>query len=152
MKNRSPEWIQHRKVFQEKLSRFTSGIDEATKDHISKEWVNEYSLENNSNVRSECEIQLSMCMSDPDLGWEMILRIAKLTKNKTCLSTLGAWHLEEWLARHGELVINRVEDLASENISFKRLLSCVYPNSMPPKVYARVKAAALYDDYFNSEK
>jgi hypothetical protein len=151
MKNRSPEWIQRRKIYREKVSRFTSTLDEPAKHRIVKEWVNEYSLEDTPNDGSECERQLSMCMSDPDLGWEMILRIAETTESRNCLSRLGAWHLEEWLAHHGELVIGRVEDLATQNISFKRLLSCVYQNSMPPKVYERVKAAALYDDYFRTK-
>jgi hypothetical protein len=48
-------------------------------------------------------------------------------------------------------VINRVEEMAKKNITFRKLLSRAYQNSMPPVVYERVKAAALYDDHFNSK-
>lgn len=149
MKNRSPESIKRRKIYLEKVSKFTNSLDEKAKSRIINDWIKEFSSRPILDGRTETEVQLSMCMSEPDLGWEMILRVMESTDNKACLSLLGAWHIEEWLARHGALVIDRIEAKAEKSTTFKRILSCVYQNSMPPKVFERIKAAALYDDYFN---
>ena len=132
-----------------KRAFFTSSLDEAAKESLTKDWIVEHCLDTNSKERSENEKNLSMCMYDPDLGFEMILRISESTENKLCLLRLGTWHLEEWLAIHGEKVIVRVEDMATHNLTVKRLLSCVYQNSMSANVYARAKAAAINDGYFN---
>lgn len=149
MKNQHPDWIDIKKRNTAKIANFINLLDEAGKEHICKKWIEENSAEETLVEPSDCEQKLSWCMRDPNVGWEMILRILNAAGCKQCLSRLGAWHLEEWLAMHSEQVIVRVEKEASQNLSFKRLLSCVYQNSMSPAVFKKVKSAALYDGYFN---
>ncbi|MEQ1543968.1 DUF6869 domain-containing protein [Methyloglobulus sp.] len=149
MKKRHPDWIKYQSEARERRTLFIAELDEAAKKEIVDGWVKECSPEDTSAIHSEFVRQLSICMYDPNLGWEMILRIFNSTDNKLCHLRLGAWHLESWLAIHRSSVIPRVENMASSNLLFRRLLSCVYQNDLSSVEYERIKLAAIYDGYFD---
>lgn len=141
MKNRSPEWIAHKKQCQERRELFIRSVDEADKVRFVRKWIEENRSEENSPDTGEGEHALRVCVYDADLGWELILRIVGSSKSDRCLSRLGAWHLEDWLSIHGYSVIERVEKEAIRSKAFAWALSNVYQNSMPRGVYRRIRAA-----------
>ncbi len=149
-RNKHMNWKEYKKKNKAKVDSFICSLDESEKTKIANCWIAEISSEECSEGGSRYDKKLSWCIRDPDIGWEIILRVLSSTESKSCLLRLATWHLEDWLAIHGEAVIGRVETKASENLIFSRMLSCVYQNSMPLPVYKRVQAAAIYDDYFDN--
>lgn len=79
---------------------------------------------------------------EPELCWAAILAIVDADSSDHILSNIGAGPLEDLLVAHGKLLIDRVEEQAKKQPSFRRALYGVWQNDMPDDIWARVQAAA----------
>ncbi len=143
------EWLKYREKLSKKRKEFNESLDKNRKMEIITAWVSEFSSEvNELAIRSEANENLSISMHDLNVGWEIILGVLLATDNKNCLGKLGCWHLEDWLAMHSEAAVELAEQYATKSTKFRRVLSRVYQNDLTNEQYARIKAVALHDGFF----
>ena len=76
---------------------------------------------------------------DPKLLWRLILAIHSRDQSPDVQMVLSAGPLEDLLSYHGSAYINTVEQQASEDPTFARLLGGVYRHLMSDDVWRRVK-------------
>ena len=73
------------------------------------------------------------------LLWRFILATYKRDISDRVVAVLAAGPLEDLLARHGALYIDRVEQLARDDEKFNCLLGGVWRSGMQKEVWRRVK-------------
>lgn len=78
---------------------------------------------------------------EAELLWKFILLAYQRAISDKVIAVLAAGPLEDLLARHGPLYIDRVEQLAKDDEQFNMLLGGVWRNSMTNEVWRRVQAA-----------
>lgn len=78
--------------------------------------------------------------TDPDLAWEAILSIAHRQPSQRVLGMLSAGPLEDLIEQHGEAFINRIEQVANTDASFRKMLENLW-ESGTPEVWQRIMAA-----------
>jgi hypothetical protein len=76
-----------------------------------------------------------------DRLWLFILAAYKRNLSDRVVSVLAAGPLEDLLAKHGPMFIERVEQLARQDEKFNSLLGGVWQNTMSDEVWKRVQAA-----------
>ena len=79
---------------------------------------------------------------EPEKAWLAILQATKDPRFLPYLGNLAAGPLEDLIAQHSDLVIDRVEALAKEDKSFAQVLQGVWQYKMPERTWVRVQAAA----------
>ena len=79
--------------------------------------------------------------SDPELAWEVIVRIHNQSDSDEVRGILAASPLEDLMMQHGSTFISRVEELAQENSRFRDLLKGVWLDE-GDSVFERFYAAA----------
>ena len=77
---------------------------------------------------------------EADLLWAFIHIAYKRNLSDRVVSVLAAGPLEDLLAKHGPIFIERVEQLARQDPAFNSLLGGVWQNTMTDEVWERVKA------------
>jgi hypothetical protein len=82
-----------------------------------------------------------LCTSNPEVAWNAILAIAERESDENILGYLAAGPLEDLLSRHGELLIDRVEQQARTDARFRSVLRGLYQLFMTDEVWQRVQAA-----------
>jgi acetoin utilization deacetylase AcuC-like enzyme len=78
---------------------------------------------------------------DPEAAWNVI-QIIRRERSDLILSNLAAGPLEDLLVTHGDRFIDRIETLAEHDAQFRRLLAATWQNSISPRLWKRIKAAA----------
>ncbi len=76
----------------------------------------------------------------PDQQWEFITAAFAIATSDDDLEHLAAGPVEHLLATHGASFIAMVEDLATADSRFRRLLTGVWRNAMTDDVWARLQA------------
>ena len=76
---------------------------------------------------------------NPDELWSIIMKVLSKSQSNTILEILSAGPLEDYLARLGERVIDKVEKEAKLNPDFANLLGGVWQNSMSDEMWSRVQ-------------
>lgn len=80
---------------------------------------------------------------DPPHAWAVILCLLNLANDdETALANLAAGPLETLLARHGRMLIERVETAAKSNPQFRELLGGIWRNAIEEPVWERIQALA----------
>ena len=82
----------------------------------------------------------SLCSSQPELCWELILEILEIPHHESVETALAAGPLEDLIARHGDKFIERIEARASSDAKFRDLLGGVWQNATSRELWARVEA------------
>ncbi len=112
-------------------------------ENIAKAWVEMWSFEIDDPKRDDFEwvddIEYQFVYMEPEKALDLVSAILKLKPNNETIEVLAAGPLEEVLAQHGPLIIDRVEKEASLSLSFAKLLGGVWKNAMTPDVWARVQ-------------
>lgn len=75
---------------------------------------------------------------EPELGWNLILRILGQDQSDHVLEMLAAGPLEDLIQYHGPAFIERIETQAAANANFKHLLGGVWESSTPD-IWSRVE-------------
>lgn len=83
----------------------------------------------------------TVVLHDPVRAFNLVLQILAKTQNDFVLSNLAAGPLEDLLARHGSVVIERVEHHAKVNDRFRDLLAGVWRNTIAEDIWQRVESA-----------
>lgn len=86
-------------------------------------------------------IMFDACVEEPEVVWQAISQILQrdLTEDQTAL--LAGGPLEDLLARHGSVFIDRVEEEAKLNPRFNYLLGGVWRHEMPQEIWERITKA-----------
>lgn len=79
---------------------------------------------------------------DPERAWLAIQLIFGACRDDLERAFLAAGPLEDLLARHGPLFIDRVEQSAASGNDFRELLVGVWRNGITDPIWARVQRAA----------
>lgn len=118
-------------------------MTENEKDQLVEDWIKLQLSERSSN---EYELHFwafdrlwEITIDQPDLAWELILRILSQNQSDRIMENLSAGPLEDLLAKHGAGIIERVEIEAKQNPQFAFLLGGVWRNSMADDVWHRVQ-------------
>ena len=77
---------------------------------------------------------------------EVILEILKIAEEEQVLANLAAGPLEDLLAEHGIVVIDRIIELAKSDPRFRDLLQGVWGNSVDPRVWKMIRATETTGD------
>jgi hypothetical protein len=86
------------------------------------------------------EKMIDLALENPEELWDPILEILKRDPPTEVIEVLAAGPLEDYIAKLGERVIDRVEAQAAADAKFRNLLGGVWRNSMSDAVWARVQA------------
>jgi hypothetical protein len=78
-----------------------------------------------------------------ELGWEFVCRLVEAVAADV-RGLVGAGELEDFCTDAGGALIGRIEEQARRSPAFREALGHVWPRweSIPPDVYARIRAAA----------
>ena len=84
--------------------------------------------------------------ADPELGWEFVCRIVEVVSDQA-RPLAGAGELEDFCWAAAPAFIERIEEQARRSQAFREALGSVWPggDSIPPAIYARIRAAATSD-------
>jgi hypothetical protein len=77
-----------------------------------------------------------------NLGLDFVLSVLATKLDNDVIPILAAGPLEEVLAYHGPVIIDRIEDEARRSPDFCHLLGGVWQNRMPDEIWQRVRRAA----------
>jgi hypothetical protein len=80
--------------------------------------------------------------SEPEFAWLVIQTIFAASQNDLERACLAAGPLEDLLAKHGEVFIERIEKAAAADDDFRELLVGVWRNVIAPQVWERLQRAA----------
>ena len=80
-----------------------------------------------------------MVDEEPEEAWPIILEILRRNQSSEILEVLSAGPVEDLLAQHGEVFIERVEHEARIDENFAKLLGGVWQNTISDEIYARVQ-------------
>jgi hypothetical protein len=76
----------------------------------------------------------------PEEAWVMILRLVELSPDDRVLANIAAGPLEDLLGLHPYVFIDRIEQLARSDATFRRCLSGVWGwSSIPEDVQVRMR-------------
>ena len=115
-------------------------------DDIAHAWIRLYHLPEESEERKRdfwAFVCLSeLCRKDPEAAWRVIEDILQRDTSDAILSNLGAGPLEDLLVAHGGQFIDRIEQRAEKDTTFRKLIGVVWKNAMSEDVWKRLKAIA----------
>ena len=121
-------------------------MDELELNRVVDAWVAGHEAEDGTPERERNWWAVSLVMNwaldgEADLLWSFILTAYKRNISDRVVSVLAAGPLEDLLAKHGPVFIDRVEQLARQDATFNCLLGGVWRNTMSEEVWERVQAA-----------
>ena len=112
-------------------------------DHFSDQYVWDKDMvltkRDTSATEWASEKMIDLALENPDELWDPILEILKRDPPTEVIEVLAAGPLEDYIARLGERVIDRVEAQAAADPKFRSLLGGVWRNSMSDEVWTRVQ-------------
>jgi hypothetical protein len=74
--------------------------------------------------------------TDPEVGWSIVLRLVEEAPDDLVLSSVAAGPLEDLLRKHGNAVLDRVEEEARRDPKFRRCLTGVW--GLPRAIHERL--------------
>ena len=77
----------------------------------------------------------------PEEGWQLVMELFEVARSDYQLASLASGALEDLLAKHGQVLIERIERAASRNDKFREMLAAVWQNTMPDDVWLRIRKA-----------
>lgn len=113
-------------------------------DHFSERhvWDKDLVLTKRDTSATEwaSDKMIDLALENPEELWDIILEILKRDPPTEVIEVLAAGPLEDYIAKLGEKVIDRVEAHAAADPKFKNLLGGVWRNSISDDVWRRVQA------------
>jgi hypothetical protein len=88
----------------------------------------------------DSSIQLDKCISqNPLLAWNLIQTIYLDCDTAILKACLAAGPLEDFLVRHGNFALEKIEKAIANDSSFRELLDGVWQNSISADVWSRIQ-------------
>jgi hypothetical protein len=122
----------------------------AERDKLVKAYIQRYAeriVRDKDNVFVEQDLNWwaeetfqKLVHTDPEAAWELVLQVIENTDNVDVLGILAAGPLEDLVNYHGPQFIERIEQRAAADDTFREMLSGVYVSSTPD-VHRRVEKA-----------
>ncbi|HJY07505.1 MAG TPA: hypothetical protein VJ323_14395 [Bryobacteraceae bacterium] len=113
-------------------------------EHFSSPYVWDENLVLEKRDKSDTEWASSkvidLALEQPEELWDFILEVLKRDPPDDVIEVLAAGPLEDYIAKLGERVIERVEQQAAGDPKFRNLLCGVWRNSMSDDVWRQVQA------------
>jgi hypothetical protein len=107
-------------------------------------WVQYWKASEDSEIRDSLfwinEKEWDLVKSFPFQAWRLVLAILELDSSPAIQEVLSAGPLENLLAKHGEVLIEVVEERARTSAVFASLLGGVWQNSMSDAIWSRVQS------------
>jgi len=121
-------------------------MDELELNRIVEAWIAGHEAENGSPEQERHWWAVSQVIDwdldgDADRLWLFILATYNRNISDLVVSVLAAGPLEDLLAKHGPMFIERVEQLAGQDEKFNFLLGGVWQNTMSDEIWQRVQVA-----------
>src|SRR5687768_2537237 len=121
-------------------------MDEGELNHLVEAWIAGHESEDGTSEQERNWWAISQVMDwaldgEADRLWVFILTTYKQDLSDRVVSVLVAGPLEDLLAKHGPMFIERVEELARQDQKFNFLLGGVWQNTMTDEIWKRVQAA-----------
>ncbi len=88
------------------------------------------------------EIISRMVEDDPEVAWGILEDIRQIDSSDIILANLAAGPLEDLLVFHGDDFIDCIEDIASHEPLFRKMLGAVWRNRISDEVWRRLQAVA----------
>lgn len=132
----------------ERLCQIEKGrsMSNDTMNKIAEAWVRMYQAKEDSSERDEnfwAYNKLSdLGDQDPEGCFEIIEIIRRMTTDDSVLANLTSGPLEDLLAKHGSLFIDRIERAAKSDAQVRRLLGAVWQNAIPDSIWKRIQLIA----------
>lgn len=121
-------------------------MSELNLDKLADSWIRmhhavEESEDYKKNFWAYSEL-CDLCDDEPDDCFEVIELIRAKDGSDIIQSNLAAGPLEDLLSQHGEMFIDKIEQLAKNDIQFKKILGAVWQNSISDSVWSRIQRVA----------
>lgn len=98
-------------------------------------------MEIKTGLEDAFEKMEDLVQDDPESAWLVIQEINSHEISEEVMACLAAGPLEDLLAKHGRLFIERIEIKAKTDKKFSHLLGGVWQSSMELDIWDRVKKA-----------
>jgi ABC-type nitrate/sulfonate/bicarbonate transport system substrate-binding protein len=85
---------------------------------------------------------IDLALEHPEELWDFILEVLKRDPPDEVIEVLAAGPLEDYIAKLGDSVIERVEQQAASDPKFRSLLGGVWRNNISDDVWRRVQACS----------
>jgi hypothetical protein len=119
-------------------------LDPTEKTRLVHAWIELQGIESGTSRYDELFWSFGqmwdLTHDEPEIALDVILTILRADCSSKILESLSAGPLEDLLAQHGPAFIERIEQEAAANPSFRRLLGGVWKNTMTDEVWSRVQA------------
>lgn len=93
----------------------------------------------NSGTNWASDTVMDMAYEKPEELWDFILEVLSRNRPNEVKEVLAAGPLEDYLAKLGPKVIDKIEKQAGTDAQFKNLLGGVWKNNMTDDVWERVQ-------------
>jgi hypothetical protein len=115
---------------------------------IAKAWIEMSQAQDGSAAYEEkfwaAEKLFDFIYNEPETAWLVIDAIRhQITPGDQVFWNLAAGPLEDLLVYHGPIFIDRFEELAKQDINFRKLLGGVWRNQISEDVWNRIQAIAI---------
>lgn len=115
---------------------------------VAQRWINRWSTPAGSKTPEAIadDSWLELPVENPELCYGAILHALKSVPADPAnpvFKNLAAGPLEDLLAAHGPVLIEKIETEARRNPAFNLLLGGVWQNTMSPQVWSRIQTARL---------
>ncbi len=112
--------------------------------NLATEWISYWHAPIDSSQRlafgAATDHAFDLIYDDPETLWLLILAIHRKDQSVAIQQVLSAGPMEDLLAEHGDVFIDRVEVEARRDPSFAKVLGGVWQNSMSDEVWKRLQA------------
>ena len=112
------------------------------KEKLISAWIEHFSEEEAGDETTAWThyVFSDICRKHPALAWDLILKVLRRPISEFATSVLAAGPMEDLLAFHGAVIIEKVEQQARAEAGFRHLLGGVWPDSIADDIWKRVEA------------
>ncbi len=75
----------------------------------------------------------------PELAWKLILQLVERAASEDMLADVGLWALEEFVAKHGDAFIDRVEEQVRKSPNFRAATKSIWFSSEERHLEERIR-------------
>lgn len=126
-------------------------MEEAEKARLVAAWIEGQAAPERSELAAKnwwaIEAMFEIPFEQPELAWELILRIHAATDSEEVRTMLAAGPIEDLMEQHGAEFIERVETFARRDPLFRRLLAGVWLSESPRSEWQRFYKAANIEPF-----
>ena len=109
---------------------------------IAEGWLQENAAANRAEAQPFYDALDRLVRNEPEMAWNIIQMMVQNAGSDKILANIAAGPVEDVLAKHGHLLIGRIEAAARKEPVFKKMLGGVWRNAMSEDVWSRLQKVA----------